>query len=268
MRIDIHSHTAPAKYLEAIRRDPKSMGCHIEKDDQGHEAIVQDNGRSTRVRANLIDPELRLRQMAAEQVDVIVESLLPPLLPLWAPTSIGVRVCQVVNDAVAEDAARYPGRMVGMGIVPFQDVGEAVLELDRIVEQHRMRSVLVPASHTGKNLDEPEFFPFFERAQEHGVLIFIHPHEVAAADPAEEIRAGQFNRQPAGDDHRAGEPDLRRRARAAAGTENLLRPWRRLFAVDSRPLAPRPQKPARSAGGYQPADLRISGPHVFRYLRL
>ena len=182
MRVDIHSHTAPAKYLEAIRRDPKSMGCRIEKNDQGHEAIVQENGRSTRVRTNLIDPELRLREMAAERVDVIVESLLPPLLPLWAPIAIGVRVCQVVNDAIAEDAARYPGRIVGMGIVPMQDVGEAIRELDRLVKQHHMPSVLIPASHAGRNLDEPEFFSFFERAQEYGVLIFIHPHEVAAAD--------------------------------------------------------------------------------------
>ena len=131
MRVDIHSHTAPASYVEAIRRDPKSMGCRIEKDAQGHEAIVQDNGRSTRLRTNLIDPELRLREMAAEQVDVIVESLLPPLLPLWAPTAIGVHVCQVVNDAVAADAARFPRRMVAMGIVPFQDAGEAVRELWR-----------------------------------------------------------------------------------------------------------------------------------------
>ena len=182
MRVDIHSHTAPAQYLEAIRRDPKSMGCRIETDSQGREAIVQENGRSTRLRSNLIDAELRLREMAAEQVDVIVESLLPPLLPLWAPTAVGVRVCQVVNDAVAEDAARYPGRMVAMGIVPFQDVGEALRELDRIVKQHRMASVLIPASHAGKNLDEPEYFRFFERAQEYNVLIFIHPHEVAAAD--------------------------------------------------------------------------------------
>ncbi|HEY3151609.1 MAG TPA: amidohydrolase family protein, partial [Candidatus Binatia bacterium] len=180
MRVDIHSHTAPAKYLEAIRRDPKSMGSRIEKNDQGHEAIVQENGRSTRVRTNLIDPELRLREMAAERVDVIVESLLPPLLPLWAPIAIGVRVCQVVNDAIAEDAARYPGRIVGMGIVPMQDVGEAIRELDRLVKQHHMPSVLIPASHAGRILDEPEFFSFFERAQEYGVLIFIHPHEVAA----------------------------------------------------------------------------------------
>ena len=181
MRVDIHSHTAPAAYVDAIRRDPKSMGCRIEKDAQGREAIIQDNGRSTRLRTNLIDQELRLREMAAEQVDVIVESLLPPLLPLWAPTAIGVRVCQVVNDAVAADAARFPGRMVAMGIVPFQDAGEAVRELDRMVKQHRMKSVLIPASHAGKNLDEAEFFPFFERAQEHGVLVLIHPHEVAAA---------------------------------------------------------------------------------------
>ena len=182
MRVDIHSHTAPAKYLEAIRRDPKSMGCRVDKDERGRESVVQDNGRSTRVRVNLIDAELRLREMAAEKVDVIVESLLPPLLPLWAPTAVGVRVCQVVNDAIAEDAKRYPGRMVGMAIVPLQDVGEAVGELDRVVKEHRMRAVLIPASQRGKNLDEPEFFPFFERAQEHGVLIFIHPHEVAAAE--------------------------------------------------------------------------------------
>jgi hypothetical protein len=53
MRVDIHSHTAPAQYLEAIRRDPKNMGCRIEKDEQGGEAIVQGNGRSTRVRTKV-----------------------------------------------------------------------------------------------------------------------------------------------------------------------------------------------------------------------
>src|SRR5262245_24517093 len=146
MRVDIHSHTAPAKYLEAIRHDPKSMGCRIDKDDQGRESVVQENGRSTRVRTNLIDPELRLRQMAAEQIDVIVESLLPPLLPLWAPTAIGVRVCQIVNDAIAEDTTRFLGRMVGMGILPLQDVGEGTRELDRIVKQHCMPSVILLVS--------------------------------------------------------------------------------------------------------------------------
>ena len=196
MRIDIHSHTAPANYIEAIRRDPKGMGCRIEKDERGSEMVVQENGRSTRIRPNLIDPELRLREMAVEQIDVIVESLLPPLLPMWAPTSIAVRVCQTVNDALAEDAAGYPGRLIGMAIVPLQDVGEAVRELDRIVMQHRMPAVLIPATVNGRNLDEPEFFPFFERAQEQGILVFIHPHEVAASEQLKRYALGNLIGNP------------------------------------------------------------------------
>jgi aminocarboxymuconate-semialdehyde decarboxylase len=182
MRIDIHSHAVPAKYLEAIKRDPKSVGSRLEKDTRGREMIVMDNGRSTQLRPALLQPELRLEEMAAKQIDVIVESLLPPLLPTWADTATAIRVCQIVNDGVAEDVGRYPGRIVGMGIVPLQDVGEAIRELDRIVKQLRMPSVLIPTNVGGKNFDEPEFFPFFERAEELDALVFIHPHEVAAAD--------------------------------------------------------------------------------------
>ena len=182
MRIDIHSHTIPAPYIEAIKRHPQSMGSRLEKDGRGKEVIVQQNGRRSQMQANLVDPELRLREMAKEQIDVIVESLLPPLLPTWADTAIAVRVCQTVNDAIAEDAARYPGRIVGMGIVPLQDIGEANRELERIVKELRMPSVLIPTNVDGKNFDEPELFPFFERAEELGVFIFIHPRDVAAAD--------------------------------------------------------------------------------------
>ena len=185
MRIDIHSHAVPANYLEAIKRDPKGLGSRLEKDGRGREMIIMGNGRSTQLRPALLDGELRLQEMAAKQIDVIVESLLPPLLPTWADTATAVRVCQIVNDGVAQDAERYPGRIVGMGIVPLQDVGEAIRELDRIVKQLRMPSVLIPTNVGGKNFDEPEFFPFFERAEESGVLVFIHPHEVAAADRLE-----------------------------------------------------------------------------------
>jgi len=83
MRIDIHSHAVPAKYPEAIKHDPKNVGSRIEKDAQGREAIVMANGRRTQIRSALLEPELRLRKIAAAQIDVIVESLLPALLPTW-----------------------------------------------------------------------------------------------------------------------------------------------------------------------------------------
>ena len=78
----------------------------------------------------------------------------------------------------------------------YTKLKQTLRELDRIVKEHRMPSVLIPASHAGKNLDEPEFFPFFERAQQHGVLVFIHPHEVAAADRLKKYALGNLIGNP------------------------------------------------------------------------
>ena len=140
------------------------------------------------------------------------------------------RVCQVVNDAIAEDAKRYPGRMVGMAIVPFQDVGEAIYELDRVVKEHGMRTVLIPASHHGKNLTKRNFFQSSRARSERGVLIFIHPHEVAAADRLKKYALANLIGNPLENHHRASEFDSGGGARAIARIENLLRSRRRLFA--------------------------------------
>ena len=181
-RIDIHNHVIPAAYIKAVREAPQRMGSHIERDGQGREWLVLDNGRKTQLRRPFIEPELRLHAMAEAQIDVMVESILPPLLHYWADVDKAVRVCRAVNDAIAENVSRYPGRVVGMGMVPLQDVGEAIRELERIVHELAMPSVIVGTNVNSKNLDEPEFFPFFERAQGLDVLVFVHPHEVAASE--------------------------------------------------------------------------------------
>jgi aminocarboxymuconate-semialdehyde decarboxylase len=67
-----------------------------------------------------------------------------------------------------------------MGMVPLQDVTEAIRELERIVQELKMPSVIIGTHVNDKNLDLPEFLPFFDRAQELDVLILVHPHEVTA----------------------------------------------------------------------------------------
>ena len=182
MPIDIHNHTTPAAYLEAVKRDPQRMGSRIETDSQGRQWLVQGNGKRTYVPPNAVDPELRLREMADAGIDVIVESIRPTQLHYWAEAATAVRVCRTVNDAIAEDAARYPDRIVGMAMLPLQDVQEAIHELDRVVQDLRMPSVMIGTNVNDKNLDEAEFFPFFERARDLDVLVFIHPHDVTAAE--------------------------------------------------------------------------------------
>ena len=175
LHIDIHNHTIPRAYIDAARRDSARLGTRIEEAGADSAWVVQDNGRRIEAVPAFVDQQVREREMDAADIDVTVESLLPPLLPYWAPTDVGLAICRIVNDAIAADVARYPDRIVGMGLVPLQDVTAAIGELDRLVRDLKMPSVLLGCNVNGKNFDEPELFPFFQRAQELDVLVYFHP---------------------------------------------------------------------------------------------
>jgi aminocarboxymuconate-semialdehyde decarboxylase len=182
MSIDIHSHTIPGPYVEALRRDPGRFGGHVERDADGEEWLVFDDGRKMNVRTHVFDAEHRLRAMAEVGIDIMVESLLPPLYHYHAPPETAARIVRVVNDAIAEDVSRHPDRIVGMACVPLQDVPGSVRELTRCAEELKMPAVIIGTNVNGKNLDEPELFPFFERARDLDLVIFVHPSDVTARD--------------------------------------------------------------------------------------
>jgi aminocarboxymuconate-semialdehyde decarboxylase len=175
VHIDIHNHTIPRAYVEAARRDSTRLGTRIEEAGPGRVWVAQENGRRIQATPSHMDQQVRLREMDAANIDVTVESLLPPLLPYWAPTDVGLANCRTINDAIAADVAQYPDRIVGMGLVPLQDVAAAIGELERLVRDLKMPSVLLGCNVAGKNFDEPELFPFFQRAQELDVLVYFHP---------------------------------------------------------------------------------------------
>jgi aminocarboxymuconate-semialdehyde decarboxylase len=175
VHIDIHNHTIPRAYVEAARRDSARLGTRVEDAEAGSVWVAQDNGRRIRATPSHMDQPVRLREMDAADIDVTVESLLPPLLPYWAPTDVGLAICRTINDAIAADVAQYPDRIVGMGLVPLQDVSAAIGELERLARDLHMPSVLLGCNVMGKNFDEPELFPFFQRAQELDVLVYFHP---------------------------------------------------------------------------------------------
>src|SRR5581483_7721733 len=175
LHIDIHNHVIPRAYIDAARRDSARLGTRVE--DAGPDAVwvMQENGRRIQARPGHFDQPFRLREMDAAQIDVTVESLLPPLLPYWAPADVGAAICRTINDAIAADVAQYPDRVVGMGLVPMQDVAAAIRELDRLVRDLHLPSVLLGCNVNGKNFDEPELFPFFQRAQELEERVYFHP---------------------------------------------------------------------------------------------
>lgn len=62
--------------------------------------------------------------------------------------------------------------------MPLQDVDLAIKEMERCVKELKMPGLEIGTNVNGKNLNEPEFFPFYEQAEKFGCALFIHPWEM------------------------------------------------------------------------------------------
>ena len=186
MLIDIHHHYIPQRFIDLVRDDPERWQAVVYRDEAtGLDALV--TGRTqplnwtgprrlpAAIDPGIVDLALRLEEMDAMGLDMAALSVMPGLFYYFADPELGAEASAVLNDAISEACRAHPDRLVPMGNVPLQDVELAVAELERVVKDYGFTAVEIGASVSGRNYDEPEFDPFFQRAAELDVLIFVHP---------------------------------------------------------------------------------------------
>jgi aminocarboxymuconate-semialdehyde decarboxylase len=128
------------------------------------------------VHSKLTSVQSRLKDMDRLGIDIQALSPSPFQFYYWAEPELGLAAARLVNDGVAELVAQSPGRFVGLGTVPLQAPELAVLELDRLVRTLGLRGVEIATSVQGEELSGPRLRPFFAKAEELGILIFLHPN--------------------------------------------------------------------------------------------
>jgi len=115
----------------------------------------------------------RIREMDAQGIDVEALSI----NPRWYRTERDVvtQVIKIQNERLAEFCGKYPDRFVAFasGALQFPDL--AVQQLVEGVRRLGLRGAAVGASVAGDEFSDPKFHPFWAKAEELGVLIFIHP---------------------------------------------------------------------------------------------
>ena len=182
MRIDIHGHFIPPAYLDEVRRADNPYGRSLEGIPRGGQGLVLRPGVVFEMPPPLHDVAGLVKELDTLGIDVI--ALMPP--PIIFHYELGGdaidRHCRLLNDGMAEVAARQRDRLVAMGVVPLQDRERALAELDRIVTGLGLPAVVICSNVSGRNLDDPDFRPFFARARELGVFVFVHPWFVAGAE--------------------------------------------------------------------------------------
>ena len=130
------------------------------------------------VEENCFREDVRIREMDDTGVTIQVLSTIPVLFNYWAKPKDGLETSRFLNDHMAETVAKEPKRFIGIGTVPLQGVDLSIVEMERCVNELKMQGLEIGTNVNGKNLSEPEYFPFFEAAEKMGCALFIHPWEM------------------------------------------------------------------------------------------
>ncbi len=121
----------------------------------------------------------RTRVSAMDQQGIDVEAL--SINPYWygADRDLASEVIRLQNEKLAEFCASEPERFVGLASVALQHPDLAAEQLEEGVKRYNLRGALIGGSVAGEELANPRFHPFWARAEELGVVIFIHPQGTA-----------------------------------------------------------------------------------------
>ena len=162
MKIDIYNHVMPAAYLELMKQHSKDQG------------IVK---RMSSLRL-LWDIEARVTMLDEKFPDVqqVLTLSLPSPDALGGP-DLSPEFARVANDGMAEMVRKWPKKFPAfIASLPMNNVPAALEEMDRAIEKLGARGIQICTSVNGRPMDEPEFFPVFERVTRHHKLpVFMHP---------------------------------------------------------------------------------------------
>jgi aminocarboxymuconate-semialdehyde decarboxylase len=186
MKIDLHAHFLPRDCFNMTDKEGRPYGHITKKNASGLEELEGGNrlvgGGDGMTIADLCDPEKRIRELDSIGLDMQVISVSPPNISYKLDPQEGLLHAKKYNDGIAEVVRAYPDRFGGMSTVPMQDVSLATAEMERAFRQLGFRAVQILTEVNGKNLDEKVFWPFFQKAQDLDILIYVHPSNGSPSD--------------------------------------------------------------------------------------
>ena len=175
--IDVHAHLM----VPEIERE---LAGHPDRPDTPDARIAEMGAASCAYNAeqmipnclpHMTDIDLRLADMDAMGVDIQVVSPSPNQYHYWADEELGHAIATRINRAVAEACALHPDRLVGLGSVALQHPELAIRQLDQAMDGLGLKGIEISSMVGTRDLSDPLFEPFWQRADERGAVIFLHP---------------------------------------------------------------------------------------------
>ncbi len=130
-----------------------------------------------------LDQMLARMDKLGHHVDVV--SSIGPISPHFSdvPPDQGRDDATCWNEEMAASQRKYPGRFWGTAAVPLSDIKVAIDVLDHAVGKLGLVGVNIPGSvGNGGRIDAEYLEPFYDRVEELGVPLFLHPTDTLFSD--------------------------------------------------------------------------------------
>jgi 2,3-dihydroxybenzoate decarboxylase len=99
-------------------------------------------------------------------------------------TATAIRKARESNDFLATQIQKHPDRFSGFAHLAMQDAKAAADELERCMRDLKFCGAMINGHTHGVYLDDASLNPFWERAEALGAVVYLHPADPVATNPA------------------------------------------------------------------------------------
>ena len=85
------------------------------------------------------------------------------------------KLIKIQNEKLAEACAKHPDRFVAFASVALQFPDLAAQQLEEGVKKYGLRGAAIGGNVAGAEISDPKFNPFWAKAEQLGMVVFIHP---------------------------------------------------------------------------------------------
>ncbi len=170
MIIDFHNHYYPPEYLDAVKAGRSSI--KLDYDAEGNPRLHYPGDYNILVPGHR-DLDFREKVLAEHGVDMQVATFTTPGTHMEEPV-LAVELARRINDAYGNERKGRKA-FTFLATLPLNDPAASVTELERVMKTLGLPGAMVFSNVNGVPLADARYEPLWQKADELGAVIYIHP---------------------------------------------------------------------------------------------
>ena len=169
--VDVHTHMLSEAFVRLLRKHGGKY--KVKKVLGGQSGIHREGAPFMTLMPGMFDYEARIRAMDAAGVDLAIVTLTSPNV-YWGSARASLEAARIMNDDMAAQQERHPGRIRFMCSLPWQHPKLALAELKRACGLGAV-GVMVLANIDGASLTDRKFASIWKEIDRRGLPVLVHP---------------------------------------------------------------------------------------------